>query len=123
MAYRASDRYSSVRTSRFKWGIAMASRKRRTTKSKVGKRRATIRKKAVKRAVAKRTKKSAKKPTRRARRTGVSKRIQTRQPKRGATPVVEETVIDIVDEPLPGVVRLTEIEEMEVSVPDSEEEE
>ena len=62
-------------------------------------------------------------PTRRARRTGVSKRIQTRQPKRGTTPVVEETVIDIVDEPLPGVVRLTEIEEIEVSVPDSEEEE
>ncbi len=101
----------------------MASRKRQTTKSKVGKKRATIRKKTVKRAVAKPTKKSAKKPTRRARRTGVSKRIQARQPKRGATPVVKETIIDVVDEPLPGVVRLTEIEEMEVSVPDSEEEE
>jgi len=37
--------------------------------------------------------------------------------------VVKETIIDVVDELLPGVVRLTEIEEMEVSVPDSEEEE
>ena len=101
----------------------MASRKKRTTKSKVGKRRATIRKKTVKRAVAKPTKKSAKKPTRRARRSGVSKRIQARQQKHGAKPGVEETVIDVVDQPLPGVVRLTEIEEMEVSMPDSKEEE
>ena len=101
----------------------MASRKRRTTKSKVGKRRATTRKKTVQRAVAKRTKKSAKKPTRRPRRSAVSKRIQVRQQKRGATPVVEETIIDVIDEPLPGVVRLTEIEEMEVAAPDSEEEE
>ena len=82
-----------------------------------------MRKKTVKRAVAKRTKKSAKKPTRRARRTGVSKRIQARQQKHGAAPVVKQTVIDVVDEPLPGVVRLTEIEETEVTVPDSEEEE
>ena len=63
-------------------------------------------------------KKSAKKPTRRARRSAISKRIQARQQKRSATPVIEETIIDVVDEPLPGVVRLTEIEEMEVSVPD-----
>ena len=98
-------------------------RKRATTKSKVGKRRATIRKKTVKRAVAKPTKKSAKKSTRRARRTGVSKRIQAPRQTRGATPVVETTIIDVVDEPLPGVVRVTEIEETEVAVPDSEEEE
>ena len=63
-------------------------------------------------------KKSAKSDAAKTRRTGVSKRIKARQPKRGATPVVEETVIDVVDEPLPGVVRLTEIEEMEVSVPE-----
>ena len=101
----------------------MASKKRRTTKSKVGKRRATIRKKTVKRAAAKPTKKSAKKSIRRARRTGVPRRTQARQQKRGATPVVETTVIDVVDEPLPGVVRLTEIEEMEVAARDTEEEE
>ncbi len=104
-------------------GIAMASRKRRTTKSKVGKRRATIRKKTVKRAVAKSTKKSAKKRTAKMRRTGASKRIQARQQRRGAAPVVKQTVIDVVDEPLPGVVRVTEIEETEVTVPDTDEEE
>jgi len=98
-------------------------RKRATTKSKVGKRRATTRKKTVKRAVAKRTKKSAKKPTRRARRSAVSKRIQARRQKRGATPVVETTIIDVVDQPLPGVVRVTEIEEMEVAMRDNDEEE
>ena len=101
----------------------MASRKNRTTKSKVGKRRATIRKKAVKRAVAKRTKKGAKKRTAKTRRTGVSKRIQARQQKHGAAPVVEKTVIDVVDEPLPGLVRVTEIEETEVTVRDAKEEE
>jgi hypothetical protein len=36
--------------------------------------------------------------------------------------VVEEPVIDVVDEPLPGVVRLTEIEETEVTLPDTKEE-
>lgn len=98
----------------------MASRRKRATaKSKGGKTRTTMRKKTVKRAVAKRTKKSAKKRTTKTRRSGLSKRIQARRQKRGATPVVETTVIDVVDEPLPGVVRLTEIEEMEVSVPNS----
>lgn len=81
-----------------------------------------MRKTTVKRAAAKRTKKSAKKRTTKTRRSGPSKRIQSRQQKRGATPVIEETVIDIVDEPLPGVMRVTEIEETEVRVPDTEEE-
>jgi hypothetical protein len=104
--------------------MAMASRRKRaTTKSKGGKIRATMRKKTVKRAVAKPTKKSAKKRTTRARRGAVSKRIQARRQKRGATPVVETTIIDVVDEPLPGVVRLTEIEETEVTLRDTAEEE
>ena len=105
-------------------GMAMVSRKKRaTTKSKGGRTRATMRKKTLKRAAAKRTKKSAEGRTTKTHRSGLSKRIQSRQQKRGATPVVEETVLDIVDEPLPGVVRITEIEEMEVAVPDTEEDE
>ena len=100
----------------------MVSRKKRaTTKSKGRKTRGTTRKKAVKRAVAKPTKKSAKKRTAKTRRSGVSKRIQARQQKPGATPVVEKTIVDIIDEPLPGVVRVTEIEETDVRLPDSEE--
>ena len=95
-------------------------KKRAATKSKGRKARATTRKKTVKRAVAKRTKKSAKKRATKTRRSGASKRVQSRQQKGGATPVVEETVIDIIDEPLPGVVRVTEIEETEVRAPNSD---
>jgi hypothetical protein len=36
-------------------------------------------------------------------------------------PAVEDAVIDIVDEPAPGVVRVTEIEKVSVGVPDSDE--
>jgi len=99
----------------------MASRKRQTAKSRGGKKRATIRKKTVKRTVAKRTKKTVKKRTTKARRSGGWKRIEARQPTQ--TPVVRETVVDVVDEPLPGVVRVTEIEEMEVTVPETDEDE
>ena len=103
------------------WGTAMANRKRRTTtRSKGRKTRATMRKKTIKRAAAEAPKKSAKNGTTRARRKELSKRIKARQQKRRATPVVEQTVIDIVDEPLPGVVRVTEIEETDVRVPDND---
>lgn len=84
----------------------MASRKKRATrKSKGGKNRATMRKK---RAVAKRTRRSAGKRAK-TRRSGLSKRVTARQ-KRGVTPVVETTVVDVVDEPLAGIVRVTQIE-------------
>ena len=96
-------------------------KKKATTKSKGGKTRVKMRKKTVKRAVAKRTKTSAKKRTTKKRGSAASKRVQARQQRRGAMPVVEETVIDVVDEPLPGVVRVTEIEEMQIVVPGSKE--
>jgi hypothetical protein len=96
-------------------------RKQATTKSKGRKTRATTRKKTVKRAVAKRAKKSARKRTTKTRRSAPSKRIQSRQQNRAATPVVQETVVDIIDEPLPGVVRVTEIQETDVRVSDTEE--
>jgi hypothetical protein len=35
---------------------------------------------------------------------------------------VRDTIVDIVDEPLPGVVRVTEIEEVRVATPDEEDE-
>jgi hypothetical protein len=98
-------------------------RKRATTKPKRGKTRPAMRKKAVKRPAPKRTKKSVKKRPVKTRRITASKRVQARRPKRGATPVVRQTVIDVVDEPLPGVMRVTEIEETEVSVPESKDQE
>jgi hypothetical protein len=35
---------------------------------------------------------------------------------------VRDTIVDIVDEPLPGVVRVAEIEEVRVATPDEEDE-
>jgi len=93
----------------------MASRKKRSTiKSRNRKTRATRRKKTAKRAAVRQTKKSAKKRATKTRRSDPSRRIKSRQQKGGATPVLQETVVDIIDEPLPGVVRVTEIEETEV---------
>jgi hypothetical protein len=36
------------------------------------------------------------------------------------TPVVEGEIIDVIDEPIPGVVRVTEIEATRVTVPDTD---
>ena len=102
----------------------MASRKKRTTtKSKRGKARATTRKKTVKRVAPKETKRTLRKPVKKTRRGGLSKTPRARQQKPGAAPLVEQTVIDVVDEPVPGVVRITEIEEVGVAVPDLGEQE
>ena len=39
------------------------------------------------------------------------------------TPVVETEIMDVIDEPAPGVVRVTEIEATRVTVPDSDDDE
>jgi hypothetical protein len=36
---------------------------------------------------------------------------------------VQDTIVDIVDEPVPGVMRVTEIEEVSVTNPDGDDEE
>jgi type IV secretory pathway VirB10-like protein len=92
----------------------MAGRKKQVAaKSKRNKMRSKSGKKAVARAVSRKkktpTKKRAKKAVARKR---VPQRPQARQPSRRPAPVVEDTIVDIVDEPLPGVVRVTEIEEV-----------
>jgi hypothetical protein len=91
-------------------GTAMAKAKKRlaTRKkaSKRGKAKAKpARKKASKRATPKKRppKSAAKKPPRKARRQGM--------------PVVEDTVIDVIDEPVPGVVRVTEYETIRTTTP------
>jgi hypothetical protein len=101
----------------------MAKRRKRATarktKSRIAKKRAKPVKKPVRRTAAKKAKKAAAK-TRRKRTTP---RAQIKQRKRTPTPVVEDTVVDIIDEPIPGVVRVTEVEEVSVAVPDSEQDE
>lgn len=32
--------------------------------------------------------------------------------------MIEDTIVDVIDEPLPGVTRITEIEEVSVGMPD-----
>jgi hypothetical protein len=81
-------------------------------------------KKALAGAAFRKKKAAAKKRTiKRTARKRASKRTQVRQPSQDAAPVVQDTIIDIVDEPLPGVVRITEIEEVSAALPESEENE
>ena len=58
----------------------------------------------------------------RKRRTVAKKRITKRTVRKRTAPVVQDTIIDIVDEPLPGVVRVTEIEGVSITTPDEDEE-
>jgi len=99
-------------------GVAMASRKKRIAKVKSSRNKAgaKTRKGAAKRTELKRVKKTARK----TRRPGAKRRIQTLQPSK-AKPVVQDTIIDVIDEPVPGVIRVTEIEEISVASPDSDE--
>ena len=68
------------------------------------------RKKAAKRAAPKKhpAKKAAKMAPRKARRV-----TAPRKPK----PVIEDTIIDVIDEPVPGVVRVTEYETITTTTP------
>lgn len=99
----------------------MASRnKRMAAKSKRGKMRSKARKKAVARAAPRKKKATPKKRTiKRAVRKPVSRRPKYGQQSRRSAPVVKDTIVDVVDEPVPGIVRVTEIEEVSVAVPDS----
>ena len=101
----------------------MAKRKKRVAarkaKLKRGSARTKMRKKPVKRAAPKRAKKASRQSKPGA---DVAKRVKVRQHKQPPKPAVQDTVIDVIDEPVPGVLRVTEIEEVSVAVPDTEEE-
>jgi len=100
----------------------MAKRKKRVAarkaKLKRGSAHSKTRKKVAKRPAPKKAKKTA-----RPSKPGLAKRARERQQGQPATPTVEDTIIDVVDEPVPGVLRVTEIEEVSVAVPDAEEDE
>ncbi len=84
-------------------------KKRVATRKKASKRGTTsakpARKKAAKRATPK------KRPPK-----AVAKMAPRRAPSRGA-PVIEDTIIDVIDEPVPGVVRVTEYETIRTTTP------
>jgi hypothetical protein len=91
----------------------------RRTKSKAAKGRRG--KKSIKRAMGKKSRKTGKKAVAKTSRKRVSRSKPAIPPsRRKATPAVETTVIDVVDEPIPGVVRVTEIEETRVISADSD---
>ena len=107
----------------------MAKQKKRTTvtKSKRGKKKTLAKKharasasKMAKRAAKSRTRALAKKVTRGSttRKARPRKKRQVSAP----APQVEMEILDIVEEPVPGIVTVTEIETVRVTMPDSGEE-
>ena len=85
------------------------------------KKRIATRKKASKRGKASAKparKKAAKRATtkKRPRKTTV-KMTPRKAPKQGV-PVIEDTIIDVIDEPMPGVIRVTEYETVQTTSPD-----
>jgi hypothetical protein len=103
----------------------MAKRTKRagTSTAKRGKKQKAVVKKTTKRAVSKKAKKSAKKAG--ASRMTKARRAPSKVPSRkrkpiGATaPMIETEIIDVVEEPFPGAVTITEFETERLIVPDS----
>ena len=84
------------------------------------KKRVTTRKKASKRgkASAKSSrKKIAKRATTKKRPRKTSAKKAPRKVGRQRVPVIEDTIIDVVDEPVPGVARVTEYETVSLTTP------
>jgi hypothetical protein len=84
------------------------------------KKRIAMRKKAPKRgkASAKATrKKGAKSATPKKRPSKAVAKMVPRKTLRQGVPVVEDTIIDVIDEPIPGVVRVTEYETIRMTTP------
>ena len=88
----------------------MAKAKKRTATSKKSGKRGKVSGKPSRKRVAKRAT-----PKKRPRKT-TAKMIPRKAPRREG-PVVEDTIIDVIDEPVPGVVRVTEYETIRTVTP------
>jgi hypothetical protein len=94
-------------------------------------RRKNLRNKAAKRPAPKKAKKSAKKTARqvatKVRRGGITAKAPARKKKQSLAPApemeipIETTIIDVIEEPVPGVMVITEFESVRVGLPDSNE--
>ena len=95
----------------------MAKQKKRVASRKTKSKKKKLAKKSAKRAIGRKSRRLPKKMG--------PKASQKKAPSRGRpkttkmVPVVEGEIIDVVDEPLPGVVRVTEIEATRVTIPDA----
>jgi hypothetical protein len=96
----------------------MAKQKKRAASRKTKSKKKKVAKKSAKRAIGRKSRRPAKKMSPK---TSQKKKASSRgQPKTTKmVPVVEGEIIDVVDEPLPGVVRVTEIEATRVTIPDA----
>lgn len=101
----------------------MATRRKNTarkTKSKGSQPRSKPHRKSVVRATSSKREKGSKKRLSKTTRKRASRRPQALRRSQGTAPVLQDTIVDIVDESLPGIVRVTEIEEVGVAMPDEE---
>jgi hypothetical protein len=104
----------------------MARRSKSVAKKSRSKRGKAVRRKATKRAAAKKTnklaKKMGKKLSKKVRHSPIAK---ARKKKRSPTPTletpIETSVIDVIQEPTPGVLVVSEIEATRIALPDSDE--
>jgi hypothetical protein len=105
----------------------MATRRKSTarkSKAKRGKVRSKPRKKTVGRAASRKKKAAGKKrPAKKVAGKRVAQRRKVLQQQRRPAPVVQDTIVDVIDEPLPGVMRVTEIEEVGVKRSEEDDEE
>ncbi len=62
-------------------------------------------------------KKVAKRATLKKRPRKTTAKIASKKAPREQVPVVEDTIIDVIDEPVPGVVRVTEYETIRTATP------
>jgi len=84
------------------------------------KKRVAMRKRASKRGKASAKparKKAAKRATPKKRPPKTVTKMAPRKAPRQGVPVIEDTIIDVVDEPVPGVVRVTEYETIRMTTP------
>ena len=106
----------------------MAKRKRQAgpSASRRGKTRKVSGKRPTKRPVSKKAKKSSKaagkKPVSRARPNTAKTRARKKKRASAPAPQVETEIVDVVEEPVPGLVTITELETTRVIIPDSDEE-
>jgi hypothetical protein len=99
--------------------MAMAKRTKRTATRKIKSKRGKARKKVLHKNAPKRA------APKKARRGGATTRTRARKQKQSLGPTagtVETAIIDVIEEPVPGVVTITEFTQVSIAEPDSDEE-
>lgn len=103
------------------WGTAMAKAKKRLATRKKSSKRAKV---SVKKLARPMRRKKAKSKVRQTSKRAVKSVAKKKGPSKLAAkmasrkaPIVEDTIIDVMDEPVPGVVRVTEYETIRTVIP------